>query len=172
MVTPNVFLSRNHHHFPRYGTVAELYGEDWSIVTVAYRDKSTRDAIFMGTAFGGTITWNVSASAIREIGALITGLDRRILIGIALLAVLVLLHPGSRRWLMSHASKTGRLAHQAAQTSVFRPRPQDDLSAEGPVDEHLVDAEQDQPWDHPDERREERARRRRRVPHGQATPEA
>lgn len=116
LITPDVFLSCNHHHFPRYGTVAELYGEDWSIVTVAYRDKSTRDAIFMGTTFGGTITWNVSASAIREVAALIAGIDRRILVGIGLLAVLVLLHPGSRRWFLSHASETGRLANQAAQT--------------------------------------------------------
>jgi hypothetical protein len=119
LITPDVFLSCNHHHFPQYGTVAEFYGENWSIVTVAYRDRSTWDAVFTGTVFGGTVTCSVSASAIRDLARVLARTDRRILLGMGLgagiLAIVALLHPTSRRWLLARSEQIYGVADKMVQ---------------------------------------------------------
>ncbi len=116
LITPDVFLSCNHHHFPGYGAVAEFHGENWSIVTVAYRDKSNRETVFTGTAFGGAFTLSVSDAAIRNLAASLARIDRRVLLGVGLLFGLALLHPRTRRWLTATTQRAYGIAHEAART--------------------------------------------------------
>jgi hypothetical protein len=119
LITPDVFLSCNYHHFPQYGTVAEFHGENWSIVTVAYRVKSTWDAVFTGTVYGGAVTYSVSASAIRDLASMVARMDRRILLamglGAGILAVVALLHPTSRRWLLARSEQMYGVANEMVQ---------------------------------------------------------
>jgi hypothetical protein len=101
LLHPHAVYSNDLKHLSEF----EILGEKNAAVSIAYLQKSQRDAVMLSVPLGGHIVLTLSMPLLDLIANILGRLDRRIrggmltigLIGLAL----ALLHPTARRWLLS-----------------------------------------------------------------------
>ncbi len=99
MLQPHAVLSADAKHLGSFNVI----GAEWSMVTVAYRDRSREK---LGGAYlvlgGSTAIW-IGSGTLQALTSLLSRLDWRVLAGGGVALLLAVAHPRSRGWLVDHA---------------------------------------------------------------------
>jgi hypothetical protein len=114
LLTPDIFFSCNRRHYPGLRAL----NEKWARVTRACRDQSVREVVLLESTLAGSMVCTLALTGAHGVVHGLARLDRRIFVGLGLLAMFAFLHPTTRRILLARASEVGVALRSGLQTGL------------------------------------------------------